>query len=105
MQYKTIALELLHRQPTLHARLRRQRALLSTINFLAAELKERHAAWTRTLAAAQPDLDPIQLPSAAMETALSEMERHLQLAFPPDGQGPHTLAASMAFLRRLTSHA
>ena len=49
MHYKTITLELLQARPQLHEQLRKQRKLLTTLEFYAKELKESHESWTETL--------------------------------------------------------
>ncbi len=98
MPYKTIILELLQSNPKLHEVLRRGRMLLPAMESLAAALKEQ-------VLATQTGIDPGQVSSAAMEIAVTEMERRLQTAFSPDGQGQLSLDAAMAFVRNLTSHA
>lgn len=105
MPYKTIILELLQGSPPLHERLRRGRMLLAATESLATALKARHEALKTELAATQPDLDPAQAASAAMEIAAREMEDRLQSAFPVDGQGQLSLDAAMTFVRALTSRA
>lgn len=102
MQYKTIVLELLLRQPRLHEELRRKRKLLTVLNSLAGELKHLHEALKQNLSTAKPELDQSQIASAALEIALTELEHRFRLAFPRNGQRPLTLDASMAFLRNLT---
>jgi len=105
MPYKTIMLELLNANPTLHETLRRGRMLLPVMESLATALKTRHEAAKEQLAAMQPGIDSGQIASAAMEIAVTEMEHRLQAAFPPDGQGTLSPDAAMAFVRSLTSHA
>lgn len=83
MQYKTIILELLEQRPTLHDQLRRERKLLTILDSFAQELKTRHEAWKVNLSTT-PGIDPGQIPSAALEMALQEMESRLRRAFPPD---------------------
>lgn len=105
MPYKTIILELLQANPTLHETLRRGRMLLPVMESLAIALKARHEALKEQLFATKADIDPSQASSAAMEIAVKEMENRLQAAFPPDGQGQLSLDAAMAFVRSLTSNA
>lgn len=105
MPYKTIILELLQANAKLHEALRRGRMLLSATESLATALKTQHEALKEQLSATRTGIDPSQAASAAMEIAVTEMERRLQAAFPPDGQGELSLDAAMAFVRSLTSHA
>ncbi|MCK6484519.1 MAG: hypothetical protein L6R00_10350 [Phycisphaerae bacterium] len=98
-------LELLQANAKLHEVLRRGRMLLSATETLATALKARHEALTKQLSATKTGIDPSQASSAAMEIAVTEMERRLQAAFPPDGQGPLSPDAAMAFVRSLTSRA
>ncbi len=79
MQYKTIILNLLTEQPDLHERLRRSRTLLSTVESMAARLRERHQVWMQELARLRPGSQPAQLSSEAMELAIGE----LNLSPPP----------------------
>jgi hypothetical protein len=103
MPYKTIILELLHGSPQLYDRLRRGRMLLAATESLATALKARHEALKKELATTNPNLDPAQAASAAMEIAAQEMGDRLQAAFPADGQGQLSLDAAMTFVRGLTS--
>lgn len=102
MQYKTMTIELLRQRPTLHNQLRKKRKLLSVVNTLAAELKHSHEFWLESLTESKAPIDEGQLTSAALEMAIQELANRLRLAFPPDGQGPLTLDASMAYLRQRT---
>lgn len=105
MQYKTIILQLLRQRPKLHDQLRRKRRLLDMVNNFAGELKTRHEAWMENLSEVNPDIDPSQVASTAMEIALQETESRLRLAFPPNDQEPLSLEAAIAFIRHPTSHA
>ncbi len=90
MQYKTIILELLEQFPNRHEQLRRERRLLEAVESLAAELKVRHEAWTTMLATVEAKIDPSQLSSAALETALGELHRRLQHEFHDDQSSSDT---------------
>ena len=74
MQYKTIVLELLRERTELHEQLRLTRRLLPTLDTCARELKASHETWKETLARANPQSDPSQISSEAMEMALRELE-------------------------------
>ena len=76
MLYKTIALELLAERPQLHEHLRQSRRLLPTLEWMAAELRDRHMDWTRALAQSRPSGTPAQLTAEALELAIRD------LAFP-----------------------
>lgn len=101
MQYKTIVLELIQRQPELHERLRESRTLLATMDRLAFELKDRHDFWMEHLSRAKPDSDRSQLSSEALEIALKELEADLPSVSRADEDGP-SLDGAMAYLRRHT---
>ncbi|HKQ49885.1 MAG TPA: hypothetical protein VJZ71_17560 [Phycisphaerae bacterium] len=87
MPYKTIIIELLRQRPRLHGKLRRKRKVLDVVNRYARELKTLHEDWTMRLSKGQPDIDPSQIASAAMEFALIEMKDRLRHASPP-GEPP-----------------
>jgi hypothetical protein len=74
MLYKTIVLELLQGRPEVHEQLRRQKMLLATMEFYAAELKELHEAYKQELAEMKPGSGEKQIESQAMELALKELE-------------------------------
>lgn len=74
MLYKTIVLELLQNRPQIHEQLRRQRMVLKTMEYYAAELKELHEAWKQHLSWAKPNSDESQITSQAMELALHDLE-------------------------------
>jgi hypothetical protein len=67
MLYKTIVLELLEAQPTLHKRLRLSRKLLTELERYANTLKTAHQQWT------EAGLDS----SGAMEKAVHEIEERI----------------------------
>jgi hypothetical protein len=100
MQYKTIVLELLQQYPETHERLKESRTLLSTIELLAAGLKESHETLKKQLAQAHRESGEAQVSSAALELALAELEAALRPASPPDGDDPLSLDAAMAYLHR-----
>lgn len=100
MQYKTIVLELLQQQPQMHDRLRESRTLLSTLERLAAELKDSHESWMSWVAQASPGSSEGQIKSEALEIALMELKDLLHSASSPDGESPLSLDGAMAFLRR-----
>ena len=103
MQYKTIVLELLKEQPELHEQLRLTRRLLPTLESCARELKASHETWRQTLARTQPDSDPSQIASEALELALKELQDRLPSVSSPNGDEALSLDAAMAFLRNRTS--
>ena len=100
MQYKTIILELLQQRPQMHERLRQERLLLPTMERYAMELRTRHLEWKEQLMERQPDSEPGQIASEAMEMALKELEDRLPPES-PESDGP-TLDAAMASVRRHT---
>jgi hypothetical protein len=102
MQYKTMALEMLEAHPEMHERLRRERRLLATMEFYAAELKALHEAWTTQLSQRRPGSDESQVASEALELALQELQGCLESASPPDDSGPLSLDEAMEFIRRRT---
>ena len=103
MQYKTIILELLQQRPQMHEQLRKERLLLPTMERYARELRTRHLEWKEQLMERQPDSEPSQIASEALEMALKELDDRL----PPDTQesdGPN-LDEAMASVRRHTPRA
>jgi hypothetical protein len=102
MQYKTIVLQLLQQRPEIYDQLRQHRMLLSTLEVLARELKDRHDAWKDLLSQAKPGSDPSQIASEALEMALQGLEGFLPSESPPDENDPLSLEAAMAFIRRHT---
>jgi len=70
MQYKTITLALLQQRPKLHNALRTRRTLMQTLDSYASALKERHVYWMSNLGQAQPQREPSQIASEALELAL-----------------------------------
>jgi hypothetical protein len=101
MQYKTIVLELIQRQPELHERLRESRTLLATMDRHALDLQARHEAWMEHLGRAKPDSDRRQISAEALELALQDLEADLPSASRADEDGP-SLDGAMAYLRRHT---
>ena len=79
MQYKTIILELLQQRPQIHEQLRRERKLLTTLEFYAKELKDSHEDSMEQLHQLRPGSEASQISSEAMEMALKEMEDRLPL--------------------------
>ena len=105
MLYKTIVLELLEQRPQMHDQLRKERKLLTTLEYYAKELKESHEAWKEVLASANPGSDPMQVSSEAMEIALRELEDRLPAESPQGESEALFLDEAMAFIRRPTSRA
>jgi hypothetical protein len=103
MQYKTIILELLQQRPAMHEQLRKERKLLTTLEFYAKALKESHEAWKEQLASATPGSDPSQISSEALEMALKELEDRLPSASGADEKEELSLDQAMAYLRNHTS--
>jgi hypothetical protein len=102
MQYKTIILELLRERTELHEQLRLTRRLLPTLETCAQELRASHQAGKEVLTQANPDSDPSQIASEALELALQDMEDCLPSASPADENEALSLDEAMAILRRPT---
>ena len=103
MLYKTIVLELLEQRPQMHDQLRKERKLLTTLEYYAKELKESHEAWKETLAQQKPGSDPSQVRSEALELALKELEDRLPSASETGEEEVFWLDQAMAYLRNHTS--
>jgi hypothetical protein len=103
MQYKTITLELLQQRPEMHDQLRKDRKLLTTLEFYAKELKESHEAWKEALDQARPGSDPSQIASEALELALRELEERLPSESETGEEETLSLDEAMAYLRNHTS--
>jgi len=74
MHYKTIVLELLRERTELHEQLRQTHQLLPTLETLAAKLQTSHDTWRAMLAQAEPESDPSQIASEALEMALVTLQ-------------------------------
>jgi hypothetical protein len=96
MLYKTIVLEMLRDRVELHEQLRMTRRLLPTLERCAQELKASHERWKETLSKANPESDPMQIASGALELALRELEERLPPVLPSDDQEPLSLDKAMA---------
>ncbi len=103
MQYKTIILELLQQRPEMHEQLRKERKLLTTLEFYARELKESHEAWKETLCQQRPSSDQSQIASEALELALKELEDRLPSGSETAEEEAISLDEAMAYLRNHTS--
>ena len=103
MQYKTIILELLEQRPQMREELRRSRKLLPALEHYAKELKSDHEAWKERLAQANPESDPSQIASEAMEMALKELEDRLPSESRQDENEMVSLDEAMAHIRSHTS--
>lgn len=102
MHYKTIVLELIEQNPPLYDRLRQSKTLLPALDFYAKGLKASHEAHKILLAQANPDSDPAQIASEAMEIAVKELEDSLLAASVPDDPEALSLEAAMEFILRPT---
>jgi len=100
MQYKTIILEMLQQRTELHEQLRKERKLLTTMEFYAKELKASHEVWKETLAQSRPGSDPSQISSEALELALRDLEDRLPSESPSAEDEVFSLDAAMAFIRK-----
>ena len=98
MQYKTIILELLQQRPQMHEQLRRERKLLTTLEFYAKELKDSHEDAMEQFRQLRPGREASQISSEAMEMALKEMEDRLRIVFPADDHETLSLDKAMAFV-------
>ncbi len=103
MQYKTIILELLRQQRSLHERLRKSDTLLETLNEQALRLRERHLEWLAVLLEATPGSEPSQLTAMAFELARAEWETSLATDSLPADLEPLCLDDAMKFLHRHSS--
>ncbi|MEW4571317.1 hypothetical protein AB1L88_25875 [Tautonia sp. JC769] len=74
MHYKTITLALLEANPSLCARLKAGRQLLSTMERLATELKASHQSLMEQLRTRNPMAAPEQIASQALELAVEALQ-------------------------------
>jgi len=104
MTYKTIALRLLEANQALYEQLRTRGTLLQTLEDYAVQLKTRHDSWKNELHQAQPEIDPQQISSAALELALQDLQASLPVASSPSATQEEVLSLDDAirFLRRHT---
>jgi hypothetical protein len=103
MRYKTIILELLQQRPEMHEELRKERKLLTTLEYYAKELKASHEAWKETLGQQRAGSEPSQIASEAMEMALKELEDRLPSGSETGEEEALSLDQAMAYLRNPTS--
>lgn len=98
MQYKTIVLELIKDRPKLHDQLKSNRALLSTVEAIAVQLRDNHLALVEELQQSRPGSAGFQVKSEAMEIVVQEVQQALQ----DDSSEADTfsLEEAMEFLRR-----
>ena len=94
MHYKTIVLELLEQQPALHAELRSSGSLLSTMNQLAAVLRDLHLQTLADLRTARPSESQPLLSSEALELAVHDLRQTLS----PDRSESFSLDEAMLYL-------
>lgn len=99
MQYKTIVLALLQQRAELHEQLRKQRKLLTTMDFYANELKETHEFWIEALTQAKPGTDARLISSEAMERSLRDLEDRLPSESPSAGDEVFSLDEAVAFIQ------
>jgi len=103
MHYKTIILEMLEQRPKMREELRQSRKLLPTLEFYASELKDSHEEWKDRLLQANPDSDPSQIASEAMELALKDLEDRLPSESNQGESETLSLDQAMAHISRHTS--
>ena len=103
MQYKIDLLELLKQRPEMHEQLRKERKLLTTMEFYAKELKTSHEAWKELLFTLRPGSDQSQIASEALEIALKGLEDHLPSESETDEEEAISLDEAMAYLQNHTS--
>ena len=104
MLYKTIALGLLEERPKLHQELCARGTLLQTMEHYASELKTRHDYWKNALHHSQPESDPLQMSSKALELALQDLRDALPAVSSPSAapEEEPSLDEAMPFIRRHT---
>jgi hypothetical protein len=103
MQYKTIALALLEQQTELYERLRKERRLKGALETCARQLRESQLAWQERLTEQQPQSNPAQIASEAMELATQELIGLLPSVEKAGVDSPLSLDAAMASLRHPSS--
>jgi hypothetical protein len=99
MQYRTIVLEIIQQNPTIHDQLRCKRELLATLRLFAIKLRIRHEAWMYMLKKAMPDSEQSQISGEAFEYALLDLKDSLRAKFPPEEEEePFPVEDLMAFV-------
>jgi hypothetical protein len=102
MLYKTIMLALLRQRPQMHRKLRNNHTLLPTLEHYARQLQASHEAWMEKLTEAQPDSDPSQIKSEALELALKAMEQLLKADSSARANAAISPDEAIAFIRKHT---
>ena len=85
MQYKTIILELIQQNETLHDRLRSNRSLLATVDRLAAQLKADHETYLNQMTMQEPTASRPVVSQQAFEMAIKEAQERLMAENRPSG--------------------
>ena len=95
--YRTIILELVQANPTLHERLRSRNFMMQTIDRYAMELKTEHQGWMKLLREQKPGSDLQSITSEALELATEDI---LPRLLSEDSQSEtDMLDDAMAFIR------
>jgi hypothetical protein len=107
MQDKRLIHERLqHQFPALHEQLRANRTLLAALDSYATELKNRHAYWTTEFRLVNPQHDPAQIASIALEMAMDDIQEALRCDSPsPQAVNIFFLGAAIASISRPTPSA
>jgi hypothetical protein len=105
MRYKTIALELLHENPSLYEKLRSGKMLLTAMDAYAIDLKASHEAWKGLLTEENPGSDSRQISLEAMELAIQEIQTSLSCESEADEAEVFSLDEAISFVRPHTPNA
>ena len=84
MQYKTIILELIRQNEPLHDRLRSNRSLLASADWLAAQLKADHETYLNEITMQEPTASRPAVTQQAFEMAIKEVEEQLMAMTPAE---------------------
>jgi hypothetical protein len=100
MQYKTIILELIQQNETLHDRLRSNRSFLATVDRLAAQLKADHETYLNEMAMQEPAASRPAVSQQAFEMAIKEAEEQLMAMTTAEVTIPEAASMSAASGRK-----
>ena len=100
--YQTLVLNLIREFPLVHYPLKEQKILKETMEKEARNLEARHQALRDHLSRTKPEIDQMQLGSAALELALEEFQTRLASGLQPEDQETLSLDAAIAYLRKVT---
>lgn len=101
LKYKTMVLALLQERPEMVEHFRKERMLLTILNYYARQLKFAHELWMDYLSQTKPG-HPRQIAAEALEIILKNLDDHLPREL-PKSEMEFSLEEAVAFINSHTS--